>query len=323
MKNKHLLLLFLLALVIGIALRQAPWRNALHPVHPLLQIDTLACTRIAVQGVGREDRVFERGDGDRWVLTEGDISVVLQPPQQALLFQTLAGLNVQQLLPTKRPDTLQLGLEQCLSVAFFNRNGPMESFRIGTERLKGGKVVTAMMLGKHEGVYWVEGALWSLFSKKIDAYRQKKTFDIVWADLDSIVVSTPDSLLMEAIKRDTVQAWMLPRTGGILPNWEVEQWLQALDGLKHCYFASYFDETRAKEQLFLEITLGNVAAPPLVLRFFRLNAPEPPDDLSLISKNEYFERPFVLQSSQNPRDFFSIGDSTIVHRLMRMPNRAQ
>lgn len=322
MKNKHLLLLFLLALVIGIALRQAPWRNSLQPMHSLLQIDTTACIRIEVRGVGREDRVFERGDGDRWVLTEGDISIVLQLPQQEALLQTLAGLNVRQLLPTKQPDTLQLGPKECLSVALFDQNGLMESFRIGAERLKGEKTFTAMMLGKHEGVYWVEGALWSLFSKKTDVYRQKEPFYVVWADLNSIEVKTLDSLLMKAAKIDTAQVWALVQTGGTLSAWQVQQWLQGLEGLKHCYYASYFDETHAKEQLFMEITLGTVAATPLVLRFFRLNAPETPDDLSLISKNEYLERPFVLQSSQNPRDFFSISDSTIVYRLMRTPNSA-
>lgn len=317
MKNKHLVFLFLVALCVGLVLRQAPWCKSQYPKRSLLQIDTTTCTRMEVRQAGREDLVFERGDDGRWLLAEGDLSIVLQLSQQQAILQALAGLDIQRLQPTKRPDTLQLDPEHCLAVTLFNQHGPTESFRVGAERRQNGKLLTALMLGKQEGVFWAEGALRSLFSKKLETYRQRAPFEMDWSEVNRIVVMARDSLPVEMLKSDTAQQWVLAQTGVVLPAHQMQQWFQAVDRLKHCFFADYFDETRAKEQLVLEILMEKTGSTPVMLRFFRLDAPEFPEGWPLSSKKQ-ITGPFVLHSSQNPRDYFSVDDSTIVHQLSKM-----
>lgn len=310
MKNKHLVLIFVLTVVLGLVLRQAPWRKSQEPRHSLVDIDTGSCTRIAVMTPGEELRSFERSDDGAWLLTEGELGLELSAVQMQPLLSTLAALDVQRLFPTKRPDTLQLAAGQYFELIITQLGRPDEHLRIGAERVQGGTVVTAVILGKQVGVCWVKGALRSLFSQKAATYRDARPFQLFWPELTHIAFANRDSTLLEAFKSDSV--WM--SAGQILPAELPAHWERMLSRLAESkQNADYFDETRASEQLVLAVTVATGHHNLLELRFYNSALLDPPDDPA--------RRPaqvpgYVLHSSQHPHRYFSITDPELIPALL-------
>lgn len=313
MKNKHLVLIFVLTVILGLLLRQAPWRKSQDPRHSLIDIDTGACTRIAVMAPGEELHSFERNDDGAWWLTEGELGLELSPAQMQPLLSTLAALEVQRLFPTKRPDTLQLATGQYLELIITQHGRPDEHLRIGMERTQGGAVVTAVILGKQVGICWVKGALRSLFSQKSAAYRDARPFQLFWQELTRITFANRDSILLEAVKSDSV--WM--SAGQVLPPELPAKWERVLARLAEAQqSADYFDETRANEQLVLAVTVATGFNNLLELRFYSSALLDPPDDPA--------RRParapgYVLHSSQHPHRYFSITDPELFLALLPRP----
>ena len=131
------------------------------------------------------------------------------------------------------------------------------------------------------------------------------TISFFWARQDSV------SSLQ---KNDSLSVWQY---GAISrPDDSVRLWLQLLPRLNGSPFADYFDDTRARETLVTRLTLqSNTDAAPLVLRFFYFAPPDLPDDLSNLGTQRHHLSAWVLHSSQNPYNYFSITDTTLLRRI--------
>ena len=122
MKNKHLVLLFVVTVAIGWMLRRAPWGTAQLFQTELIQVDTANLNQIRLVLPGQPELLLERTEAGWAALQEGRSAVVPAEDIQPML-TVLAAISSVRLVKTKDPDTLGLSAETGLRVTTFQDNG--------------------------------------------------------------------------------------------------------------------------------------------------------------------------------------------------------
>lgn len=300
-------MIFLGSVLIGWGLRYAPWPRSETPRHSILQIDTAACATVEIRRQGTESFTFERSDGYQWALTQSERTLVVAPEQIDSLLGALAGLSIQQIEHSKRPDTLGLLEGQGLDVVVKTRNGHTERFRIGNQALLEGRPCRYVMLGKHEGIYMAEGRLNWLFPKDWASYRRRRAFLLDTLSLSRLYFESADSTIW-SLERDSLGHWrqIAPLAEG--NKLSAPRLIEVLMLMEQGVQTDYFDETHARERLVLNVTLFYQNGTTTTLRFYYLKIPDLPDDPRHLPHPQEKINRYVLQSSDKPDLFLAIND---------------
>lgn len=312
MKNKHLVFIFLLTLALGLLARRLPWRVSEMFQADLIEIDTSALQSISIMRPGSAELLLERTDLG-WVADQDGRPVQAPEADIQSMLEALAHVQTLRIVKSKQPDSL--GLAQAITVKAVWAGGGHEVFHIGRQTLENAEPVTYIELDNQRGIYLVKKHLRDVFDKDAAQFRKKTALHFVadsisnisffWARQDSV------SFLK---KNDSLPVW---KYGAVSkPADSVRLWLQLLPRLNGSPFADYFDDTRARETLITKLTLQSTpGASPLVLRFFYFAPPDLPDDLSNLGNQRHDLSAWVLHSSQNPYNYFSITDTTLLRRI--------
>jgi hypothetical protein len=315
MKNKHLVLLFLGVLILGIASRWLPVRYRTFFETNLLRVDAADVSRMIVSAPGMSDLLFERIDRG-WSVEQEDRTAIVPADTVMDMLELLANLASFQVVKTERPDTLGLAPDYLLRVRLFQANKLLENIEIGREYTAPDGSFTYLRLPGHTGIYRVPGRLRREFGRTLDDFRSKTVLAPTLDAVRAIGVAWPDSTTYFLEKNDSTGRWLFSDGPNSLSADSVSRWFQHVQRLNESPFADHFDESRESETLYAIITLETTNGRTYALRFFFLKPPDAPEDLASLRRRGVRALPsFVVHASSNPLNYFAVADTNLVHQL--------
>lgn len=315
MKNKHLVFLFFATLIVGLLIRQAPWRRALFFQTDLIEVDTAAATQISIFRPASPELMIERTEAG-WVAAQEIRSAGVRRENMAPMLEALFAVRSLRIVKTDRPDSLGFGRESVIQVVVFQGNKVVEQFDIGSEVLENGRAATFIRLNRHEGIYLVQNHLRGIFSKNLNDFREKDMAVFDPASVKKIILNWWENGLdvqYPICKNDSTGQWEpLGGAPAYIADDTVQNWLSLFSRLNGSPFADNFDESRARETIATEIKL-HFANDSLILRVFYVKPPDVPEEMS---PRHFDGLPmYVLHSSQNRSNFFAPADTFLLHRI--------
>ena len=319
MKNKHLVLLFFFVLLLGLIFRWLPvhYQSFFHT--KLIKADANLVNRIVVGNPGKPDLTLERLQG-KWLAQQNGRSTTVPGKEISDMINQLTGISTFQVVKTLEADTLGLSPENAILVTLSQLNGTTESLAIGRESLENAQPITFIRLPNHSGMYKVPGHFRALFSRNLNSFRLKTVVEFKPETIHKIGIQPAGSLPVYVQAADSTGQWKTPNGEYSVSSELISNWLSQFQRLADCPFADFFDESRAAETLHTTIFLGLDSGKFLTLRFFFVNPPNVPEDLSRVQNAEYQSKPaYVIHSSQNPSNYFYLPDTNLAAYLCHGP----
>ncbi|MCC7465920.1 MAG: DUF4340 domain-containing protein, partial [Saprospiraceae bacterium] len=244
MKNKHLVLLFLITVIVGLALRNAPWRDTEYFQKNLLKADSSQIVRIAFSGI-----TLVRTDMG-WVAEQNSRSAKVPASEMTPFLAALSRLNSIRIVPTEKPDTCGLNPNDGISVVVYYAGHKTEYLLLGKETEDQGRPVTYLSIGNNKGVYLVENALRRTFSKTLDDFRKAAVVSFHTSDVYAFLIETRLADSLEGYYDKDTERWQLTKNSRSISNDSVMVWLSRMEKLPKLPFADLFDETHEGKQLY-------------------------------------------------------------------------
>lgn len=315
MKNKHLVLLFLITLLVGLAMRRAPWRNSAFFQTKLLKIDPSEVQEIHITLPASPVISYLRGDAG-WSAEQGDRSVNIPTLDIDRMLVALTDLRSIRILKTKQADTLGFIPSKIIQLSLTHGENEIETLEIGKEIMLNNEPATYIQLTRHEGIYLVKNHLRKVFSRTLKDFRNQtialfdpsnvKDFTIFRQDIDSLYYQ----------KNDSSGVWESPSSSGVFHNDSVQIWLSQIAALQNLAFSDFFDESHKSESFYASIQLRfQLQAEPLTLTFFHLRPLNVPEEMPAQKPDRRQLAPFVVHSSQNPTNYFAMADTTLLRHI--------
>jgi hypothetical protein len=315
MKNKHIVLVFILTLILGLAVRRAPWRSATFFQTSLLKLDTATVQQMQITLPGKPTLFLQREDHG-WSAEQEEHSVLIPSDMVQMMLGTLTDIRSIRVAKTDQPDTLGFSRASSIQLKVIHSGMQEELLMIGWETIENEQAATYVQLPNHAGIYLVNNQLRGVFAKGLSDFRTRTIarFESNTVKRFSIFNQGVDSLVFQ--KSDSMGVWINRMSQKSISNAEVQTWLSQIASLNGLSFADLYDESHANELVYASIQLnfeGQTDA--LHLKIYKqahLNVPEilparKPDrrQLSL----------FVLHSSQNPNNYFSLADTLLMNQI--------
>ena len=317
MKNKHLVFLFLLTLLIGLAVRRAPWRDTAFFQADLLKADTAKMRRIDIVQPGQQGLILVRNEMG-WIAEGPNRSTRVPTTLAQRILAELADLRSIRIVKTNQPDTLGFVQANAIEICIYFSDSQTEYLSIGLEIMEHDKPATYVRLPRHQGIYLAEKHLRAVFSKTLKDFRNAAEIQFNAADVRefSIFGQSLDSLMFQ--KNDSIRIWESPLNNRTLNNDRVQEWLTKIERLKKLPFADLFDESHANKTSFAQINLGfNQQTEPLTLKIYRLSTPNLPEELPDTPLDQSQFAPYVLYFSQYPTNYFALSDTSLLRQICR------
>ena len=315
MKNKHLVLLFLVVLTLGL-FRYLPVRYRSIFRGDLIQVDTAVITKCVVLLPQQPELALERTETG-WAADQNGRVAPLAGNDVTALLETLAGIRSLRRVKTGRVDTLGFTADKIVKVQVFNGNRLVEHFELGHEILMDNQPATYLQLPLHNGVYLVQGHLRRLFTRSLDDFRPKSILMISPDAVRSIgIFEVPEDTLFIFQKDDSLHRWGAKNHRYSLRDDSVQNWLGLLLRLNGSPFADNFDESQEQDTRVAAFYLKTTDSAELVLQFYALKPPNIPEDFSGLRRQRWHDLPvYVVHSSQNPMNYFAVMDTNLVRFL--------
>ena len=305
MKNKHLLLLFLATIAVGLLARRVPWFKDSLLQTSLIEVDTTRLTQISIYLPDQPELLIERTESG-WAATQEILATSISGEHMAPMLAALASVRSLRIYASERPDTLGFSKKTLIQVQTYIDDALLEQFEIGNEIIENGQPATWIRLNRHEGIYLVEQHLRGIFSKKLDNFRQNRVTGFEPASVAGIVLESWESGPKTRVwlsNNDTTAQWSLhsaPEQPVAADS--VLNWLRQFVRLNGSPFADHFDESSARETIIGRLTLYQNTSDSLVFQLYRV-------------RKERTRPEYILHSSQNPGNFFAPTDTLLLRRI--------
>ena len=317
MKNKHLVFLFLFTLLIGLAVRRAPWRDTAFFQANLLKADTAAVQRIDIASPGHHGLILMRNELG-WEAEQQGRSTRVPPDIAQKILAELGGLRSIRIVKTDRPDTLGFSQGTAIKMVVYYSNKETDFLSIGWETIENGQPATFVLLRRHEGIYLAENQLRAIFSKTLKDFRNAAAIKFNTADVRnfSIYGQNLDSLCFQ--KNDALGSWVSPLLGRTVSDSSVQKWLVKIASLQKLPFADLYDESHANKTFFTEIKFGlGGQTAPLNLKIYRFKTTNLPEEMPDKPLDRSLFAPYVLYFSQYPTNYFALSDTSLLRQICR------
>jgi hypothetical protein len=315
MKNKHIVLIFLLTLLVGLAVRRAPWQSATFFQTSLLKLDTATLQQMQVTLPGKPTLFLQRED-NQWTAEQEDRSVIVPSDIARKMLGVLTDMRSIRIAKTERPDTLGFSAASAIQLVMVYSGKQQEKMTIGWETIENEQAASYVQLPNHAGIYLVNSQLRGLFSKDLNDFRRQiiAQFEPQKVRRFSIIGQGPDSLVFQ--RDDSTGIWMNPMTKQSISRESVQNWLAQIKSLNGLLFADLYDESHANEVIYAMIQLNfEGLAEPLKLKIYKQRHLNIPEVLPVSKPDRRQLSLFVIQSSQNPNNYFSLADTLLLNQI--------
>lgn len=312
MKNKHLVFLFLTVMALGLLARFSPVPYRSFFRKHLLRYDPVAVSRLVLSVPEQPDMALTRTE-NRWIAEQGGRTAVAPAPLVADLLKALSALDTFEHVKTSRPDTFGFEAGYRIGVRFFEGNKLLEDVQLGREERIQGKDYSYVLLPAHEGVYRVPGQLRKVYLRTLLDFRPKTVAEFEPASIKKVFFQTESREPFLYERNDSTERWYCCHGLDSMADDSMQAWLNLFSRLEGSPFADFFDESREDEAQYSRISLEPRHGPAVTLRFFRLSPADLPEDLGLLRELNVRTLPaYVLHSSQNPYNYFSLSDTNLL-----------
>ncbi|MFN0173092.1 MAG: DUF4340 domain-containing protein [Saprospiraceae bacterium] len=315
MKNKHLVFLFIVTLLVGLAIRRAPWQDSKYFQTNLLKLDTASVQQIQVALPGQDILYLLRNDAG-WSAEQGDRSINLPQEAAQKMLSTLADLRSIRIAKTSMPDTLGFSPATAIQISIIDDKTQSESLTIGWETIENSQAASFVNLPKHGGIYLVNDHLRNVFSKTLTDFRNRTIVRFAPSSVQGFCIFglNMDSLLFQ--KNDITGIWEGSEGSKDYPNDSIQIWFAKIAELHGLQFADLFDESRASDAFYAKITLlFETQLEPLTLTIFHWHQQIVPEVMDRQKLNRQKFANFVLHSSQNPANYFALNDTLLLQDI--------
>lgn len=310
MKNKHLVLLFIATIIIGLALRHLPWRSTDNFQKNLLPADSSQIVRMELG-----DLTLIRTETG-WAAEQKNRSARVPEALIQPMLAALSPLRSIRIVPTQQPDSFGLSGQKAIAITIYYAENRTEHLRIGQEILDQGKPATYILLPRHEGVYLVENALRSPFTKSFDDIRKAAVVDYHTTDVHAFSIETLHADSQFFTYNPQNGRWQSENSVRSISNDSVFAWLSRMEKLPQLPFADLFDETHGGKQLFSRISLSLNGIPePLWVNIYRLNTLSMPEELPDLKPNDPRLAPYALYFSPYPTNYYALSDTIFLRQI--------
>ncbi|MDO8368829.1 MAG: DUF4340 domain-containing protein [Saprospiraceae bacterium] len=316
MKNKHLVLLFIITLLIGLAVRRAPWRNDTFFQASLLRLDTAKVQQIQVTLPNQPVLFLLRGDTG-WSAEQSDRSANVSADLTQKMLAALADMRSIRIVKTDRADTLGFTRANAIHITIVHGEAQKESLIIGWETVENKQAACYVQLPMHDGIYLVNNHLRNTFAKALSDFRNPTIAQFSPSDVRSFSLyrQNPDSIFFQ--KNDSTGRWESPAATQNYSSEQVNVWLSKIAGLHDLTFADLFDESHASESFYARINLiFESGVVPLTLSFYHFRPMNVPEEWPAKKPDPHQLAPFVLFSSQNPINYFAFSDTLLLRQII-------
>ncbi len=320
MKNKHLVLLFLSVLVLGLLAKRLTWPANQFFKTNLIKVETDRIAQISIERYGQPELLLERAE-TAWVATQEGRTAVVRPEHIEPILAALSAVYSIRVVKKPRLDTLGFYAENALKIAVKQDDGAVRTFEVANETLENGRPATYILIKRYGEVFLVENHLRKVFSKKLDDFREKKVADFAPDEVKQIIFDWTEreepNVQYPIFKNDSTGKW--EPLGGTPPEISedsIQAWLSLFSRLNDAPFADYFDESRARETLLSQVEIGLSYPDSLVFRLFYVKPPDLPEEISTAKIKTL--PVYVLHSSQNPSNFFAPQDTQLLRQIFFM-----
>ena len=315
MKNKHLVLLFLFTLLVGLAVRRAPWRHATFFQTKLLKLDTASIQQIQITLPNKPTLFLLRSDIG-WSAEQEERSVVVEPYTVNKILGALADMRSIRIAKTDLPDTLGFIPTAKIQLTVVHSNAQSESITIGWETIENSQAATYVQLPRHEGIYLVDNHLRNIFAKKLTDFRKQTIIQFTPEAVRSFSIAGPNLDSIIFVQNDSSGMWEGGMISQVQFNDQVQNWLSKIRGLDGLAFADLFDESHANESLYARIRLNfKEQSEPLILETFLAHQIYVPETFPSQKLDRRQFAPYVLHSSQNPTNYFAFPDTVLLRQI--------
>lgn len=317
MKNKHLVLLFLLVLLLGYVGRRLPWRCQSDLRSRLVPVPE-AVYRIHVSREGQPDLFLERTAAGWVAEQEGRIVPVSSDTMTALL--GMLGQTTPFTPLREKEGTAAFASASPIHLRFSLQDRSEVSLQLGLDGQDSIGPWTLVRFAQHEGVYRTRGALRTRFERTLDDFRSRELLPFNVEQVCRVALHWPPDSSAVWEKTDTIAQQKGLDAAPTISTLPFQYWLNAVAQLQNLPFADFFDESREEEWLRLTATLATCEGQVLTLRFFVLEPPDIPEDIRPLRRQGIRSLPrYVAHSSANPHNYFMIPDAEMGARLCAGP----
>jgi hypothetical protein len=314
MKNKHLVLLFLAALVIGLITRGWPWKTVPNFEAELIKIDTSSLSQLAIRMANRPELILERTEKG-WVAIQGSRTTVVAPQMIKPLLLILSDVRSGQIIRSSRPDTFGLSNGESLQLSIWNGKNDPDLIKIGRSLMIKGLPACYIQLGQHEEIFFIQTDLRAIFNKTMLDFRDEKVISYDPSLVTGFSIGWNPGMGVDFNKAPDQPLWIsITGVNPPVPEDSVQAWLQQFEHLNTCRFADYFDETNADGKRLARIQLiwnkGNVT-----LDFFHVSKQDLPEEYRDFGNPKTLAATYFVHSSQNSSNYFALQDTALAHRI--------
>lgn len=302
MKNKHLLLLFVLVLLIGLIGKWFPIGSFKGPLG-LYRTGVFETEKIII---AQEDSLVLYLADSVWNLqTALLVDQLVQDSLVGALLITLADLKAMELLATRRPDTLGFVLNHNHFIELHSPLMPRpEQIFIGKTVDRFGKRMTWVKINDHDQFYLVDADLEPFLKRN-------------WTQNTRVIELNLDTSGLEQVcfirNTDTIITDLTPGKdlAGLVSKVELKRFFQ------QAILAEFADPVGHRETIWGEMVFSyqDSLVLPLRFRLFYLNTPELPDDPEKRRYFRPFKAQFLIESGVQSGQYFSITDTLAIKRL--------
>ncbi len=289
MKNKHLVLIFLMLIVAAYFSRKQFGKRERSFETVLVQVDTSSLNTVAFSAPGEEEFSLTKTDGG-WVLSDGRRSAGAEPGPVSRLLQALERIETRQIATKNKELWPVYGVdgEQGFRVRLYKGSKPTHDFFVGREDFEPNtqSIISYIRMAGENTVFVVDGFLTMHIGRTFDNYRNRVLLRMTKdMEVTEFSLEMPDTSF--AFRR-TPNGWILG--GQVLDSMQVEDYLNVLRNISGEAYADDFDELQSDR------------FPRHTLTIRGKNIPEP--FVVTCYEDTLHKPPFVFRSSQNPRAFF-------------------
>ena len=302
MKNRNLLIIFLILVGIYLLSRVFDTKRDRSFQSELIQIDTSRISAIHIDPGGTDQPSFriERED-HAWIATNGQLSDRARSEAVDALLRNLHLIETKRIV-AKQSDKwsdYEVGEGQGTRIEIYVDDEKEEEFIVGrfnfNQQTRTG--ISYIRLAGQNEVYAVDGFQTLTFGQGYDTYRDKTLIKLSpEQEIQAVRYQSADTTL--SLRRSEGGIWARA-DGQAVDSASMATYLNRLRKLQGTEFADDFDEMEAQDyqagQLLIETT-------------------DPPREFILtLYRDTSRQKPFVLQSSYDPKVFFA-SDSTGLYR---------
>ena len=304
MKNKTLLLIFLLFLIGFLASQFIFEQKKRIFKTALIQLDTTAITTILLYPKSdHQKEILLKKEQEFWVISRGNVTNKANPASVSAILKNLSLIQTKQVATQSQEEWGAYGVEEKNGnrIKVYAGAQLLEEFIVG--RYKGNQQTKAgisyLRLAGEEEVYAVDGLLSRIMGQGFEAYRNKIILNTHPRDLTQITINTLDSLETTTILQKNGAVWT--QDNGPIDSTTLVNYLYGLQQINGNTFADDFEDLQSNDKLFKTLTIaGNNLTPPILIKAFKDTTRIPP---------------FVIQSSLNPDNYFESEEYGIVEQL--------